>query len=129
MMRWLEYSVFIAILITLAKPVGLYIAHVFKRQPTFLDRCLCPVESVLYRLLGVHPDKEMTPKVYLASFLAFGALGTLFLFLPLWFQSYLPGGVPIAPRHQSLYRDYRRERFTVTKTLSWGRLAPGRLVN
>ncbi|MBF0496693.1 MAG: potassium-transporting ATPase subunit A [Deltaproteobacteria bacterium] len=50
------------------------------------------MESVLYRLLGVHPDKEMTPKVYLVSFLAIGALGTLFLFLLLWLQSYLPGG-------------------------------------
>ncbi|MGA2402029.1 MAG: potassium-transporting ATPase subunit KdpA [Syntrophobacteraceae bacterium] len=92
MMRWLEYVVFIAILISLAKPIGLYIARVFERQPTFLDRLLCPVESVLYRLLGVQPEKEMTPMVYLGAFLAFTALGTLLVFLLLMFQSFLPGG-------------------------------------
>jgi K+-transporting ATPase ATPase A chain len=91
-MRWLEYAVFLAVLLTLAKPVGLYVARVFERQPTFLDRWLCPVESVLYRLLRVHPDREMTPVVYLVSFLAFSAMGMLFLLLLLLFQSFLPGG-------------------------------------
>jgi K+-transporting ATPase ATPase A chain len=91
-MRWLEYTVFLAILLTLAKPVGLYLARVFERQPTLLDRWLCPVESALYRLLGVRPDREMTPLVYLASFLAFNVLSTLFLFLLLLGQSFLPGG-------------------------------------
>jgi K+-transporting ATPase ATPase A chain len=91
-MRWLEYLVFLAIVLALAKPVGIYVARVFERQPTFLDRWLCPVESRLYRLLGVHPDREMTPLVYLASFLAFSALGTLALFVLLLLQSYWPGG-------------------------------------
>ena len=92
MLRWLEYVVFIAILLSLAKPVGLYIARVFERRPTFLDRLLCPVESVLHRLLGVQPEKEMTPMAYLGTFLAFSALGTLLLFLLLMLQSFLPGG-------------------------------------
>jgi K+-transporting ATPase ATPase A chain len=91
-MRLLEYFVFLAILLALAKPVGLYIARVFARQPTFLDRVLCPVESVLLRLLGVRPDREMTPLVYLASFLGFSILGTLFLILLLLLQSFMPGG-------------------------------------
>ena len=92
MLRWLEYVVFIAILLSLAKPIGLYIARVFERQPTFLDRLLCPVESVFHRLLGVQPEKEMTPMAYLGTFLAFSALGTLLLFLLLMLQSFLPGG-------------------------------------
>jgi len=92
MTRWLEYLVFLAILVALAKPVGLYVARVFERQPTFLDRLFCPVESLLYRLIGVHPDREMTPVSYLAALLVFSALGTLFLFLLLMIQSVLPGG-------------------------------------
>jgi K+-transporting ATPase ATPase A chain len=91
-MRWLEFAVFLAILLALAKPVGLYIARVFERQTTVLDRWLCPVETLLYRLLGVRPEREMTAGVYLVSFLAFSALGTLLLFLLLLFQSVLPGG-------------------------------------
>lgn len=91
-MRWLEYVIFLAALFALAKPVGIYLARVFERQPTFLDRWLCPVEALIYRLLGVRADREMTPLVYLASFLAFSALGALLLYLLVIFQSLLPGG-------------------------------------
>jgi K+-transporting ATPase ATPase A chain len=91
-MRWLEYAVFLAILVVMAKPVGIYLARVFERQSTFFDPVLCPVESVLLRLLGVRADKEMTPLVYLASFFGFGVLGALVLFLLLAIQSLLPGG-------------------------------------
>ncbi len=91
-MRWLEYFAFLAIVLLLARPVGLYLARVFSRQPTTLDRLLGPVERLLYRLLGVDPDREMTAGVYLGSFLLFSALGTLLLFLLLMFQAALPGG-------------------------------------
>ena len=49
-MRWLEYTIFLAIVVGLVKPVGLYLARVFERKPTFLDRALCPLEMMLYRL-------------------------------------------------------------------------------
>ncbi len=91
-MRWLEYAVFLGIVIGLARPVGLYLARVFEGQPTFPDRLLRPVETLLYRILGVQPEKEMTPAIYFLSFLAFSALGTLFLFLLLLCQQWLPGG-------------------------------------
>jgi K+-transporting ATPase ATPase A chain len=88
----MEYAVFLAILVVLAKPVGNYLARVFERQHTFLDGLLCPVESRLLGLLGVDRDKEMTPLVYLASFFIFGALGASVLVLLLLLQSSLPGG-------------------------------------
>jgi K+-transporting ATPase ATPase A chain len=91
-MRWIEYIAFVAMLLLLAKPVGLYIARVFERQPIFLDRWLHPIESMLHRFLGVRADQEMTPLVYLFSFLAFSALGTLFLLVLLLIQKFLPGG-------------------------------------
>jgi K+-transporting ATPase ATPase A chain len=91
-MRWLEYAVFLGVLLALAKPAGVYIARVFERQPTVLDRWLCPVEAAFYRLLGVQPAKEMTAGVYLVCFTAFGVLGMLGLFLLLMLQSHLPGG-------------------------------------
>ena len=53
-MRWLEYIVFLALVVGLARPVGLYLARVFERKPTFLDPALRPIESLLYRLLGIH---------------------------------------------------------------------------
>lgn len=91
-MHWLEYFVFLAIVVGLAQPVGLYLARVCQRRRTFLDRLLRPAESILYRLLGVHPEQEMTAGVYIACFLLFGAGCTVVLFLVLILQRWLPGG-------------------------------------
>jgi K+-transporting ATPase ATPase A chain len=91
-MRWLEYAVFLGIVVGLAKPVGLYLARVFEGRPTFPDRVLRPVEALLYRLMGVRPHEEMTPAVYIGCYLAFSALGTGLLFALLLCQRWLPGG-------------------------------------
>jgi K+-transporting ATPase A subunit len=46
-MRWLEYLSFLALVVGLARPAGLYLARVFEGPPTFLDPVLCPAESCL----------------------------------------------------------------------------------
>jgi len=91
-MRWLEYIVFLLIVVGLALPAGLYLARVGQRRRTFLDPLLCPVESALYRLLGVRGEQEMTAGVYIACFLLFGGGCAIALFLVLIFQRWLPGG-------------------------------------
>jgi potassium-transporting ATPase potassium-binding subunit len=91
-MQWVEYAVFLAAVVCLAYPVGLYLADVCERKSTFLDPLLQPLESGLYRVLGVRPRQEMTPAVYIACFILFGAGGTLVLFVLLMLQRWLPGG-------------------------------------
>src|SRR5579875_2867378 len=91
-MRWLEYAVFLGIVVGLARPVGLYLARVFERQRTFLDPVLWPLEALLYRLIRVQPEQEMTAPVYLICFLIFTVLGTVLLFLLLLVQQSFPGG-------------------------------------
>jgi K+-transporting ATPase ATPase A chain len=91
-MRWVEYAVFIGLVVALARPVGLYLARVFAGERTFPDIVLRPVESFLYRVLRVQPEQEMTAPVYLGCFIAFTVLGTLLLFLLLLAQQWLPGG-------------------------------------
>lgn len=91
-MRWIEYAVFLGLVVALARPVGLYLARVFVGQRTFLDPLLRPAEALLYRLLGVRAEQEMTPAVYLLSFLAFSAIGTALLFVLQLVQHWLPGG-------------------------------------
>src|SRR5450755_1362799 len=90
-MRWLEYFVFLAVVVGLAQPTGLYLARVCERKRTFLDPVLCPLEALLYRLLSVNPEREMTAGVYIVCFLLFGASCTIALFLVLIFQLWLPG--------------------------------------
>jgi K+-transporting ATPase ATPase A chain len=91
-MRWLEYVVFLTIVILLARPLGLFLKRVFEGEATFLDPVCRPVETRLYRLLGVDPCQEMTATVYFLCFFAFSILGTVFLFLILVLQRWLPGG-------------------------------------
>jgi K+-transporting ATPase ATPase A chain len=91
-MRWLEYILFLAIVVALARPVGLYLARVFEGKPTPLDRLFRPVERMLLRLIGVRPTDEMSAGTYLACFLAFSVLSTAFLFVLLIIQRWLPGG-------------------------------------
>jgi K+-transporting ATPase ATPase A chain len=80
-MRWVEYIVFLALVVALARPVGLYLARVFERKPTFLDPALQPIESLLYRLSGVDRATEMSAGVYTFCFVLFSVVGTAGLFL------------------------------------------------
>jgi K+-transporting ATPase ATPase A chain len=91
-MRWLEYAVFLGVVLVLAIPVGRYLARVFAGERTFLDPAMRPLERLLYWLLRVHPEREMTAGVYIACFLAFSAFGTVLLFALLMSQQWLPGG-------------------------------------
>ncbi len=91
-MHWTEYIIFLAIVVALALPVGLYLAQVCQRRRTFLDPVIRPVESLLYRMLSVHPEEEMPASVYIACFLVFGAGCAIVLYLVLILQRWLPGG-------------------------------------
>jgi K+-transporting ATPase ATPase A chain len=91
-MRWNEYIFFLVIVAALALPVGLYLTRVCQRRRTPLDPLMRPIESLLYRLLGVHPEQEMTAPVYLLCFVMFGAGCAILLYLILVFQRFLPSG-------------------------------------
>ena len=90
-MRWLEYIVFLALVVGLAWPVGIYLACVFQRRPTLLDFVLRPIESLVHRLIR-NQGQEMTPRVYTLCFLLFSAGGTALLLVLLLIQRWLPGG-------------------------------------
>ncbi len=91
-MHWLEYIVFVSLIVALAKPVGSYLTRVFTDQSTFPDRLLRPVEAFLYRLLGVRPEQEMSPLIYFLSFFAFSMFGSVLLLVLQLGQQWLPGG-------------------------------------
>ena len=91
-MRWLEYIGFLALVVVLAQPVGLYLARVFERRRTFFDPMLRPAERLLHRWLGVNPRQEMSAGRYTRCFLLFSAVSTAGLFVLLLAQRWLPGG-------------------------------------
>jgi K+-transporting ATPase ATPase A chain len=91
-MHWLEYILFLALVVGLARPAGLYLVRVFERQPTLLDPLLQPVERMLLRWMRIDRHQEMSAGVYTLCFLLFSAAGTIGLFLLLLLQRWLPGG-------------------------------------
>ena len=66
----IQYLLFLAIVTCLVKPLGGYMARVFSRKRTLLDRLLLPVERFIYRITLVDPDVEMTGGEYVDVFRA-----------------------------------------------------------
>jgi K+-transporting ATPase ATPase A chain len=87
---WLQFAFYIVALLALVKPLGLYMARVYKGERTLLAPLLVPVERLLYRLAGVKPDEEMGWKTYAVALLLFNLVGLLFLYLLLRLQHFLP---------------------------------------
>ena len=53
---WLQIALFVAVLVALVKPVGIYMARVFTNQRVFLTPVVGPIERLAYRVLRVRPD-------------------------------------------------------------------------
>ena len=47
---WLQILVFLAVILAVTKPMGVFMARVFSRERTFLDPVMRPVERLLYRV-------------------------------------------------------------------------------
>ncbi len=86
----LQILIYLAVLLLLTKPLGIYMARVYNGEHTFLDRILSPVERLIYRLASVDPAQEMNWKVYAVAMLLFNLTGLLFVYLLQRMQALLP---------------------------------------
>ena len=68
--------------------------RVFSGQRTALDRWCTPVERWIYRFTSVDPESEMTAAQYAIAFVVFGFVCTLFLYIILRLQRFLPWFYP-----------------------------------
>jgi K+-transporting ATPase ATPase A chain len=87
---WLQIIAYLAIILALTKPVGVFLARVFSRERTFLDPVLRPVERLLYRLTLVDEGHEMRWTEYALSMLLFSGVSMLVLYLIERTQQLLP---------------------------------------
>jgi K+-transporting ATPase ATPase A chain len=97
---WLQIAVFIAVLLALVKPVGIYMARVFTNQRVFLSPVVGPIERLTYKVMRVRPDEGQDWKGYARSLLAFSLLSWLALYLILrtqGIQPFNPQGFHSAP--------------------------------
>ncbi len=92
---WLQILVFFAVILAITKPLGVFMAHVFNRERTFLDPLLRPVERVIYKLTRVDKEREMHWTEYAVTMLLFSGVSMLLLYL----LQRMQGHLPLNPQH------------------------------
>jgi len=97
----LQMLIVLVILFLLVRPVGTYMAAVFTRKPTRLDRVFDPIDSGIYRLSGVNPDENQRWPAYVKAMLITNFAMWAILFVILEVQQLLPlnpnGQGPVNP--------------------------------
>lgn len=83
----LEFIVTIAIFIALVIPVGNYLYYISTGQKTFADPVMNRIDSVIYKISGVRPDKGMNWWQYAIALLTTNAVMVLIGYLILRIQS------------------------------------------
>jgi K+-transporting ATPase ATPase A chain len=85
-----QVLLFLALVLLITKPIGLYMTRIFAGERTWLSPVLVPVERFLYRLAGVNPEEEQNWIGYVISILLFSVVGMLLLYLLERMQQWLP---------------------------------------
>ena len=91
---WLQFVAYFIVLLVCMRPLGIYMVGVFSGKYNFLGS----IEKLLYRLCGVHRDKEMNWQEYTGAMLLFSFASLLLTYfierlqhiLP-WNPQHLPG--------------------------------------
>lgn len=92
---YIQAILYIALILILAKPVGLYLRSVYDTGSTPLKRIFGWTEQKIYRFLGSNNMEEMDWKQYSIAMLMFSLVSVLISYILLRFQAYLP----LNPQH------------------------------
>jgi len=87
---WMQIGLFLALILAITKPIGVFMARVFGGERTFLDPVLRPIERLLYRVTGVDEKHEMRWTEYAFTMLLFSGASMLLLYLMERMQQWLP---------------------------------------
>ena len=87
---WFQILLFLALVLLVTKPMGIFMTRVFSRERTFMDPVLRPIERLLYRVTGVDEGHEMRWTEYAISMLLFSLVSMIVLYLMQRLQGYLP---------------------------------------
>lgn len=87
---WLQILFFLALILLVTKPMGLFMTHVFNRERTFLDPVLRPLERLIYKLTRVNAEREMRWTEYAVAMLLFSVASMVVLYLLQRLQGVLP---------------------------------------
>ncbi|MEQ1474777.1 MAG: potassium-transporting ATPase subunit KdpA, partial [Candidatus Acidiferrum sp.] len=87
---WFQIGLYLLVILLITKPIGVFIARVFNREKTFLDRLLRPLERLVYRATGVDETREMRWTEYAIAMLLFSGVSMAILYFLERTQKWLP---------------------------------------
>jgi K+-transporting ATPase ATPase A chain len=87
---YLQFALYLVVLLALVKPLGWYMARIYEGQPAWLNQLGGPLERLIYRVCGVRSDEEMDWKRYAVAMLLFNFLGLLAVYALQRVQAMLP---------------------------------------
>ena len=90
LISWLQPGLFFLALFALVKPLGTYMARVYRGERNFLTPLLGQVERLIYRTLRVNSADEMDWKTYAVAMLLFNFLGVVLVYLLQRLQGIFP---------------------------------------
>ena len=91
---WALILAFVAVLLALTKPVGMWLFALYEGRRTPLHGVLGPIERGFYRLAGIDPTAEQSWRRYAVHMLIFNAVLLFFTYAILRLQ----GGLPLNPQ-------------------------------
>ena len=87
----IQIVLYLAVLVVLAVPLGIYIGKVMNGEKTLLSRICVPCEKAVYKLMRIKDGEQMTWKKYAAGVLLFSGIGFVLLFILQLLQGSLAG--------------------------------------
>ncbi len=90
---WLLILGFVAVLLALTKPVGVWLHALYEGRRTPLHVVLGPIERGFYGLAGVNPEAEQSWRRYALHMLLFNVALMAFTYAVLRLQGVLPGNL------------------------------------
>jgi potassium-transporting ATPase potassium-binding subunit len=85
-----KVALYMAVLVLLCRPLGEYMARVYKGESRWMHKVLGPAERLLYRAAGVTEGEEMSWQRYALSMLLFNLVGAVAVYGILRLQHVLP---------------------------------------
>ena len=87
---WLLIALFVAALLTLTKPMGLWLFALYEGRRTPLHVVFGPIERGFYKLAGIDPDEDQSWRTYAVHMLLFNLVLLLLTYAVVRLQAYLP---------------------------------------
>jgi potassium-transporting ATPase potassium-binding subunit len=90
MQGWIQIALTLILVVATTPFLGRYMARVFLRERTWLDRVLNPIDRIIYAIAGIDDRREMTGWQYIRSILFSNLVMAIFVYAIFMLQGLLP---------------------------------------